>query len=444
MQRYRYLLVLLFFCIDSAYSADLLQLYNESQRYDPLLAGVRSTQKAAQEKRVQGNASLKPSLSLNAGWNENLGHQTYYVPSEISQHLGYQQWNSALNLTYPIYRPGYQFQAQQGDFQAEQGDYQLTLAQQDLIIRVAQAYMDVCIAEEALVVLDQQKSLIEQQLKLAKKSFKIGSATIVDTHEAQARYDLVESQRTASLLDIQNKKVVLEHLVGHPIPNVEHLSSKAKVDVYTIKFATLKEWLDFADRNHPAIKVAEKSENIAHLEYKKSQAALNPTVDLASQLGWNQAQGTDSLATHYKQHLATIGVQVNYPLYSGGGLDSKSRETASLYDKALSDVQSARLSANQNTQQAWNAFQNTKTQLFALEQSVISSASVLKSTKRGQEVGVRTNIDVLNAQQLFAQSQRDALKVRYDMVLSFLRLYAAAGCLDIETLAAINRYFTTR
>lgn len=430
------LIVLVSVWMSSVNAADLLTLFREAEQHDPILAAAHSAQAAAQEKRVQGEALLKPSIGLNSAWNQNLGRQTYYTPTESAQDLNYRQWNAAVNLNYPLYRPGNSFQAEQGNELAQQGDLQLELSRQDLMVRVAQAYVDQRISEEAVEVLDAQRVAIEQQLKLAKKNFQVGNSTIVDTHEAQSRYDQIQAQLTAARLDVQNKKVVLQNLIGHSVPTLEPLRPTATLP--TLKFSTLNEWLEVAYAQHPSMKSVEKGAEVARLEYKKNQAAQNPTVDLGSQLGWNQAAGTDSLNTHYRQHVATIGVQVNYPIYSGGALDSRSRETASLYDKALSDVSATRLGLSQSVQQAWNVVQSLESQVHALEQAVTSSESVLKSSQRGQEVGVRTNIDVLNAQQLRAQSQRDLSKARYDRMMSVLRLYAVAGVLDIETLTAIN------
>ncbi|MES2205219.1 MAG: TolC family outer membrane protein [Pseudomonadota bacterium] len=434
---YRVLAALALMAASGVYAVDMLALFHEAEKFDPILSAARASRLAAQEKRVQGEALLKPSVGLSGSANQNFGNQTYYLPTETSQSLKYNQWGVALNASLPLYRPANNYQATQSSALTEQGDLQLELSEQNLILRVAKAYTDRRIAEESLDVLYVHKNAIEQQLTLAKKNFKIGNATIVDTHEAQARYDQMEAQLSATKLDVDNKKLSLENIVGHTVPQIQRLNP---LKTQSLKFPTINEWLEIAQQ-HPVLKLAEKNAEIARLEYKKSQSALNPTVDLASQLGLNKAQGPDTIYTHYRQRLATVGIQINYPLYQGGALSSQARETAALYDKALDELHSRRIDIIQSLQEAWNAVQSLKAQMIALQQSVISSGSVLKSSQKGQEVGVRTNLDVLNAQQLKSQSERDYAKARYDYVMAIIKLYAAAGILDLSALTAVNQNF---
>jgi len=232
------------------------RFFLEAERYDPVLSAAQHANLAAQEKRIQGEALLKPSIGLNGNLNQTYGNQTYYIPAEASQSLNYRQWNAAVNATLPLYRPGNKLQATQGTALTEQSELQLELTQQNLMLRVAQAYTDRRVAEETVDVLKVQKTAIERQLALAQKNFKVGNTTIVDTHEAQARYDQTEAQLSAAQLDVQNKGVVLENLIGRPIPRIEPLRSHQQQP--PLKFKTLDEWLNTAQQQHPAMKLAEK------------------------------------------------------------------------------------------------------------------------------------------------------------------------------------------
>lgn len=442
MQRCRFLTAtLLMLCLHHAGATDLLSVFRAAEKHDPSLAGARATQQAIAEKRAQGQALLKPSITLSTGIDQNFVHQTTYNPTENDASQNYRQVNASINISYPLYRPSNQYQAEQGNKSAEQGELQYILAQQELILRVAQAYFEQRIAENTVIALQSHKSSIEEQLKLAKKNFQIGNATIVDTHEAQARFDQVMAQLTAAQLDVENKKVAVQNLTGHPIPVLNELQPNAPLP--PLLFNSLDRWLNAGQTEHPLVQLAQKNSEIARLEYSKNQAQEGTTIDLSSQIALNNAQGGNALTSHYKQHSNSIGVRLNYPLYSGGGLASRTRETASLYEKALSDLSSTRQNITKEIHQAWNAVNSIKMQIKALEQSLASSETVLKSSKRGQEVGLRTTLDVLNAQQLRTQSVRDLTSAQYNQLLAILQLYAAAGKLDTQMLEQLNRLFKT-
>ncbi len=173
-------------------AADLMQVYREAQTNDPTFAAARATLDAGQEKQPQARAGLLPSLSLsgNTTWNEN----------ELSTHNGptfakpkYNANGYQLSLSQPLFRWQNWIAYDQSKMQVAQAEANFGLARQDLILRVAQAYFDVLYAQESLAAVKANKQAIAQQLELAKKSFEVGTATITDTHEAQARYDLASA-----------------------------------------------------------------------------------------------------------------------------------------------------------------------------------------------------------------------------------------------------------
>jgi outer membrane protein len=134
-----------------------------------------------------------------------------------------------------------------------------------------------------------------------------------------------------------------------------------------------------------------------------------------------------------------LALQLAVPLYQGGSISSREREAAANYLKSRQDLENARRTAAVTTRQTYLAVINGIAQVAALEQALTSSQSALDSNRLGYEVGVRINIDVLNAQQQLFSTRRDLAVARYNAILNQLRLKAASGSLREEDLEDVNR-----
>jgi outer membrane protein len=150
------------------------------------------------------------------------------------------------------------------------------------------------------------------------------------------------------------------------------------------------------------------------------------------------AQTTTNLGTDTRS--AVIGFQVAVPLYQGGVVNSRVREAIANEDRARQDLENARRTAEFTARQAYLGITSGIAQVRALEAALVSTQSQLASTRLGQEVGVRTQVDVLNAQQLLFSARRDLAQSKYTYVLSLLRLEAAIGELTTSDLEAVNQW----
>jgi outer membrane protein len=187
------------------------------------------------------------------------------------------------------------------------------------------------------------------------------------------------------------------------------------------------------------VQIAEAAAEVAALERRRTNAAHLPTVDLVATHGQSAASATSESSVGRETMSTVVGVQLAMPLFQGGALTSRSRETAALALKARDDVENARRNSVLATRQNYLAVINGIAQVAALEQALVSSQSALDSNKLGYEVGVRINIDVLNAQQQVFQTRRDLLVARYNTITNSLRLKAAAGALRDEDIEEVNR-----
>jgi len=301
-------------------------------------------------------------------------------------------------------------------------------------LRVAQAYFDVLDAQDAVELAASQKAATTQQLALAKKSFEVGTATITDTHEAQARYDLIVASEIAAQNQLAVKTNALRQLTGANPQALEPL--RADTDLSSMMPGELQLWLDQGAQQSWGLKMRKLSEAIAQRSVARVDAAFWPTVDAHASVSRfndsNNVQGGNSTS-------ASIGLQLSVPIYDGGALNSKARDYLAQRNKARFETEAARRETEQQVRQAYLGSTSGLARLKALEQALISTKSTLDSTTLGRQVGVRTNLDVLNAQQQFFSARRDLASAKYSYLIARLQLEAAAGELTVEDLQTVNR-----
>ena len=342
-----------------------------------------------------------------------------------------------LTLSQPIYRPQNRAQYDQAEHQVRQAEAVFGQAAQDLAVRSAQAYFDVLSAEDTLALVRAQKAAISEQLAQAKRNFEVGTATITDTHEAQARYDLSTAQEISSQNDLEVKRRTLQQVTGKAYEKLRPLRSDVKLSPPNPN--NMQSWVDIAEKQSFPVLIQEAVSEIASLEVKRSRVAHYPTVDLVATLGQTNQTGSNLSATGSLITPASIGVQLALPLYQGGAINSREREAAANYEKAKQDLENARRVSALSSRQSYLGVINGIAQVSALEAALVSSQSALESNKLGYEVGVRINIDVLNAQQQLFSTRRDLATARYNTITNYLRLKAAAGSLREEDIDEVNK-----
>jgi outer membrane protein len=282
-----------------------------------------------------------------------------------------------------------------------------------------------------------KKVAITEHLASAKRNFEVGTATITDTHEAQARFDLAVAQEFAAINDLDIKRAALQQIIGKPAGDLVAL--KPGTVLTGPQPADINQWVQSAETENYGVVGQQLAREIAQREIRKSRAGHYPTVDLvASRTHTNQIGSTLTVPVSAASDANSIGVQWNIPLFAGFAVSSRVRETIALEDKARSDLENARRTAAQSARQAYLGVNNGLAQVKALEAAEVSSQSALESNRLGYQVGVRINIDVLNAQQQLYVTRRDLAKARYDTLVNSLRLKFAAGSLKEDDLVQVN------
>jgi outer membrane protein len=422
-----------------AFADDLLQVYRDAVGYDAQYASARAAREAGQEKLPQGRAGLLPviSASANTTWNDvDFDRRTAGTPGVDAQYNtnGYQ-----LTLTQPLFRWQNFVQYDQAKLQVALAEAQFSQARQDLILRVVQAYFDVLLAQDSLNFAQAQKKAIGEQLESAKRNFEVGTATIVDTHEAQSRFDLVTAQEIAAQNDLDIRRQALHQVVGKVPGTLSPL--RPQVQLQRPQPDDMEKWVEAAESGSPLVAVQQAAFEIAEKEIGRQRAGHYPTLDLVATHGRSSATGGLTLgapAPGSDTRSSTIGLQLSVPLFAGGAVMSRSREAVALREKARADLDNTRRGAALGARQAYLGVTSGMAQVRAFEQALVSTQSALDSNKLGYEVGVRINIDVLNAQQQLYATRRDLARSRYDTLIAQLRLKAAAGSLGEEDVQAIN------
>lgn len=421
-----------------ASAENLLQVFRDARGYDAQYGAARYALQAGLEKLPQGKALILPTIGLTgSATRTNLDIQSWGNNPAPSTSRAFNTSTFQLTLSQPVFRPQNDVQYDQAGFQVKQSEAIFGQAAQDLVVRVAQAYFDVLSAQDTLALVRAQKAAISEQLAQAKRNFEVGTATITDTHEAQARYDLSAAQEISAQNDLEVKRRTLQQVSGKSYEMLAPLRSDVKLAPPNPN--NMQSWVEMAEKQSFPVQIQEAANEIASLEIKRARAANYPTVDLVANYGqtFQQASTLSAFSSHVTP--TSIGLQLAVPLYQGGFINSREKEVAANYEKAKQDLESARRSSALSSRQSYLGVINGIAQISALEAALVSSQSALDSNKLGYEVGVRINIDVLNAQQQLFSTRRDLATARYNTITNYLKLKAAAGGLKEEDLDEVNK-----
>ena len=441
MRFFSFTLALVFMTSISAEGAetqDLSQIYQEALSKDPVLAAARNSNRAMQEKLVQGQAQYLPTITFNAGATASRTDIKYIGNNTAFRNAGrenFEGYSYGVNLNQPIFRQQIRAQLEQAKSQVAQADKQLVLAQQNLIIRSSKAYFDVLLAQDKVALIRAQKEAVDKQKQQAQANFEVGTATITDVNEAQARYDLIQAQEIAALSDLEVKKRSVQSIIGH-MP-AELKSVRTDLQPQMPEPMVMEDWVNMALQNNLSIAIQQQALDIATQEVECQNAGHMPTLDAVASYTDRYANGS---ANGFGSDLqdATIGLQLQLPLYQGGAVSSKVREAVANKDKAADDLEASRRQAELDARQAYLNLVTAVSQVKAYEQALNSSQSQLDSTNLGYEVGVRNSVEVLNAQQQFFSAKRDLLQAQYAYLLDVLSLKFSVGMLSEADLQSVN------
>lgn len=434
-----------------AYAMDLQQAWQAAQTKDPQFSAARAGAAAGQFKIDQARALKLPQINAMAGTGvvnayNKISNAQFSAPGlgAASGANFITQTNSGADLRWnisaeqPLYNAERNSMAQQLQKQAQLAEAQFSSEEQLLILRVAKAYFDQLLAADTLASVQQQRKAVAQALAVAQGRFKEGDVAIIDTHEAQARDDALLSQALEAASDYQLALAALFDLTGNAEQPLARLPEQVNLQQLTV--GELSDWLALAQSHSPYLHMQQLRQGIAHDEIDKHRALTAPILNLVAQAGGAQLRGLgSSYASELNNHSVSLGVQLTIPLYSGGMRTAKYAEAVALDTQAQDETELMRLRAGQEARVAWLGVTVGQSKVKALEQALHSAQVKLDATELGREVGDRTTLDVLNAEQAYYATRTSLLGARYQLLLSFLSLAATAGNLDESRLLAVNK-----
>jgi outer membrane protein len=418
-----------------AQAQSLIELYQSARSFDASYQSAKSQFDATLAKADQAKSAILPVANLALG----LSRSTQEVVPDLgpSSDRSFGTQSATISASQPLYRPANWASYQQGIKQLDLAQAQLQSADQDLIVRVGQGYFDVLAAQDSLTFVRAQKTAVAEQLASAKRNFEVGTSTITDTREAQARYDLVIAQEIAAENDLRVKKIALDQLVGKN--NAQPLALALPLKLPALQPGDVNVWVQQSEAAHPAIGQSQIALDVALLETKKAQAGHKPTLDLsASYSAMNNLEGSSSAGVGSRVNAGSIGLSFNLPLFAGFATQNRIKETIALEEKARNDLEGAKRAVAQGTRTAFFGVLSGQGQVAAFEAAEASSQSALDANKLGYQVGVRINIDVLNSQSQLFDTKAKLAKARYDVLLGGLKLRQANGTLKADDLQSVN------
>lgn len=429
---------LLLSCSTAALSMDLLQAYEAAKLQDATILAARATAQAGRENLPQARAQLMPNISASVGYNKNQLTSTTpnFLGAEQTTKSDYPSQNQTLTLRQPLYRPFLTAQYQQAGARVDDANAVLNQEEQNLAVRVTGAYFEAMLTHEQLDLVLAQRKAYTTQLDVARKSFTAGSGTRTDIDAAQAQLDLNAAQEIEARQNVVYTLRQLEILVNQPIDQLSKLNV-SKLQLLGPQPNNLLDWTARAEQSSPQLQSLKAQFEVARLEVEKSQSGHYPTLDAIAQLSRSQSENVTNTRNRYTN--TAVGLQLNIPLFAGGGVSSAVRQALAAQERAEQLLEAGRRDLGLRVHKEFRGLTENIPKISALEQALRSADQLVLSSSKSFQAGSRTVVDVLNAEQQRTVVLRDLAQARYIYLMSNIRLLALTGGADTDAVLTINQ-----
>ncbi|MEW5973235.1 MAG: TolC family outer membrane protein [Pseudomonadota bacterium] len=407
---------------------DVLEL---ARANDPQLASAQAARRAGQEALPQARSALLPQMGLSAAVNRTQ-RELETVSGERTQY--YTNKLGSLSLRQVLYDREKFMAYDQAEARVALAEHEWSKAEQDLILRVAEAYFNLLFAEDSVKLAEAKKSAITEQKAQAEQMYKGGVGTVTDIQEAQARFDLAVAEELEARNALKNRRQALFKLTRQYFETLAPIGES--LPLVPPEPNALDPWRDAAREGALEVLLADKGAQVAKLDVERARSQHLPVLEAVASTQWQ----TNTDLGYDKDHLSLVGIQLSAPLLVGGRIDSVTRETRARWEQALEELRLAQAESEQRSVEAFHGVNDSIARVRALDQAVRSSSVALDAARIGLEVGYRTSVDVLNAQQQLFAARRDLQQQRYAFVIQRLKLKAAVGALRMEDVAAVDQW----
>ncbi|WP_323751857.1 TolC family outer membrane protein [Marinobacter sp.] len=415
-----------------AFSLDLMETYEKALSYDSGIASAMARFQSQQAASDVSKSTLLPQIGAYAEAN----HIDF--DAENGSGDSYKSLNYGVQLTQPIFRADNWFRYDASQFQTEAAQAQYNLAQQQLILDVATAYFNVLRAQDTVTTAQATEAAIQRQFEQAQERYDVGLIAITEVYEARASYDDSKSLRIAAENQLNVAREQLARLTGEYAADLENL--RENFPLGRPNPMDPSSWEATALEQNWSIQAAIYQLNASEANLKVAKSGHMPTLDLVASYGESEFDG--SMSAQQEGTQGVIGLELNVPLYMGGGTEAGVRQQRSLVTVAEQDLNTVRRDVQVNTRSLFLTVNNNVETASALEQTIISRRSALDATRAGYDVGTRNIVEVLDAERAFYVALRDYANSRYDYVINSLQLKQAAGTLSPQDLIELNNWLS--
>ncbi|TSA47941.1 MAG: hypothetical protein D4R56_01330 [Deltaproteobacteria bacterium] len=415
--------------IPSLFAMDLKEAYTRAKESDPLFGSAFYEHEASRTLSKQGRSFLLPQVQASSALNK------YYFNNAPVYYLDYDSQTMGISLRQPILDIRKYYEYEQHNIRVGIGDAKFASAEQNLILRVAEAYFNGLAAGNLIELIDTEKKAVIEQRERAKKMFQAGVATLADINDAEARHDSVLSQEIEAKNNLDIKLQALKRIVGIEPDRLNLLKEDMPLSVP--EPASLDGWIETAKKNNPILKSYTYQIDHQEAEINKNKGQHFPTVDLVA--GYTNTNTNNYVKTDEITY-GSIGLQLTMPIFSGGYTSAKVAESQATLKQVRKEYENALSDATQKLGEAFLGIRGSIARIDALLTAVRSASASLHSNKMGLNAGIRTTVDVLNAQRELRDVSARLLQARYDYLMNTLKLKFHAGILAADDVAMINQW----
>lgn len=431
-------LVLASIPFNAALADDLIEIYQQALQNDPEYKISDINQATAAESKSQSIAQMLPNLNFTAASANVRSNNTKLKPGFSGAGFGIEQrfWdnNLAVSLTQPVFHWDHWVQLSQSENQIAQAEAQFQASQQRLMVRTVEAYFNVLAAEDNLQYLTAEKQSIEKQLEQAKQRFDVGIIAITDVYEAQAGYDRALAAVIEAENQLDNRKEALREIIGNNPANLEKLAKDIPLNPPAPE--DLNAWANSAESNNFSIVAQFNQAELSRKNIELQESRHLPTLDVVGEF----RQADDGSQFGFRGDRENYGLQLNLPLFSGGGTVSRTRQAQSEYEAAKEELIKVKRAVTREVKDAYRGTVSSINQVKALGTTTKSAELAVEAAEAGFEVGTRTMVDVLAIQRNLYKVKSDYARSRYDYLINGIKLKNAAGSLSELDLQQINQY----
>jgi outer membrane protein, protease secretion system len=425
----------------SAQAMGPFQVYEQALRNDPEFLGAIKEREAGQENRIIGRAGLLPKLSYNYNKGRNNSKATYLNENgNRHEDRNYSSYGSTFMLQQPLIDYEAYANYRKGVAQSLFADENFRSKSQELLVRVLTHYTQALFAQDQIDNAQAKKKAYEQQLRQNEHLFRQGEGTRTDILEAESRYELATAEEIQARDEQDAALRELGALIGQPLIDIDQLTPLAhNFGTFALEPANFSTWHDLALANNPALASQREALEVARYEVERNRAGHLPKLNAYASVRKMESESGNTYNQRYDTN--TIGIEINLPLYAGGGVSASVRQASSNLSQVEYELEGKTRETLIELRRQFNACQSGVSKLRAYQKALVSAEALVVSTRQSILGGERVNLDALNAEQQLYSTRRDLAQTRYDYLLAWTKLHFYAGTLREQDLARVDEAF---